>query len=595
MSEEKKKRRFSISKEQIKNAKKLFKYIRPYRFTFGVGMVFLLLSSITSMLFPALMGKLVDAQSGSMELSDGLSLNSIHEVGIALLLVFVTQAIFSYFRIILFSRVTENMLADLRQGTYWHMIRLPMTFFNKNRVGELNSRISSDVSILQETFTTTLAEFLRQILTIVVGIAFLAFYSVKLTLAMLAVLPVLAVTAVVFGKYVKKLSKQTQDEIAKSNTIVEETFTAIQSVKAFVNEKFEFFRYQKSTDKVKTIALKNAHWRGLFSTFIILGMFGGIVIVIWYGMVLREQGEIAIGELFSFILYSVFVGSSFGGIANLTTQILKAIGSTERLMEILEEKEENFNDDAEIAEPFGNIAFNNVTFSYPSRPDFPALKNLNFTIPEGKRVALVGHSGAGKSTITQLLLKFYDGFEGEILAGNNNIKDWNLSSLRSKMGIVPQEVLLFGGSIMENIRYGKPDATDEEVKNAAEAAYAKEFIDRFPEGYNTVVGERGVQLSGGQRQRVAIARAILKNPEFLILDEATSALDTESERWVQRALENVMKDRTSLIIAHRLSTVKDADLIIVLKDGEIVETGEHQELLANESSLYKELTDMQLV
>ena len=584
-----------FSRTSIRKAARLFQYIRPYRLTFTVGMVFLLLSSFSSMLFPALMGKLVDAGNpGSSGVSDNLDLSDINTVALLLLVVFFVQAVFSYFRIILFSRVTENMLADLRQSTYAHLIRLPMAFFNENRVGELNSRVSSDISILQETFTTTLAEFLRQLLIIGVGIALLAFYSIKLTLLMLGVVPVLAVGAVLFGKYIRRLSRSAQDEIAVSNTIVEETLSAIQSVKAYVNEQYEWLRYKGATNTVKDIALRNAHWRGLFAGFIIFGMFGAIVLVIWYGVHLKQAGELSMGDLFSFILYSVFVGSSFGGMANLFTQIQKSLGATEHLMELLDETEEDYQTGGVDLQQMGDILFNEVHFAYPSRPDMPALQNVSFLIPEGKRVALVGPSGAGKSTITQLLLKFYTNYEGHITVGDHELRDIQLQQLRGQMGIVPQEVLLFGGSIRDNIRYGNPQATDEEVRKAADAAYATEFIDRFPEGLDTVVGERGVQLSGGQRQRLAIARAILKNPALLILDEATSSLDSESEKWVQQALENVMKDRTSLIIAHRLSTVRHADLILVVKDGQVVEQGSHDDLIARTDSVYKELAEVQL-
>ncbi len=589
-------KRPKISWAAVKKASRIFHFLKPYRGKFLVGMLFLLLSSATSMLFPGLMGKLVDANSTEGVNQEGLlNFDNINSVAIILFAVFLTQAIFSFFRIILFASVTESMLATLRQHTYNHLIRLPMEFFSKKRVGDLNSRISADVSVLQETFTTTLAEFIRQILTIIGGIVLLTFYSYKLTLMMLAVLPVMMVAAVIFGKFIKNLSKKTQSQIADSNVIVEETLTGIVNVKSFVNELFESIRYKNSTNEIKKIALKAASWRGAFASFIIVCMFGAIVLVIWYGVHLKAEGEISIGDLFSFILYSVFVGASFGGIADLFTQIQKAIGATENLFEILDESTEKISlEPQETGKTLhGNVAFQKVSFAYPTRKEVQVLNDVSFVVNSGEKLAIVGPSGAGKSTLVQLLLQFYQPDSGQLLFDGEAANNFELTDIRKHMAFVPQEVLLFGGTIKENIAYGNPDASEEEIQEAARKANAHEFIMQFPDKYDTVVGERGIQLSGGQRQRIAIARAVLKNPTILILDEATSSLDSESEKLVQDALLKLMEGRTSFVIAHRLSTIKDADKILVLEKGRVKEMGSHSELLADEEGLYKHLTALQ--
>ena len=470
-----------------------------------------------------------------------------------------------------------------------------MQFFSERRVGELNSRISSDIALLQETFTTTIAEFLRQILIIFIGVALLAYLSIKLTLLMLALVPVVVIVAVIFGKKIRGLSKEAQNQVADSNVIVEETLQGIATVKAFVNESFEYMRYKKKTEEIIGISLKGAIWRGAFASFIIFCLFGSIVAVIWYGVILVQGNEMSIGDLFTFILYSVFVGASLGGIADLYSQLQKAVGATENLLEIFdEEREEEQIINTKLTVDKGEIKFQDVDFAYPNRADIPVLKNLNFSIKAGQQVALVGPSGAGKSTITSLILKFYTAQKGEVLIDGINIMDYGLENLRSSMAIVPQDVILFGGSIYDNILYGKPNATKEEVQKAAKKANAYDFIQGFPEGFQTLVGERGVQLSGGQRQRIAIARAILKDPKILILDEATSSLDSQSEQLVQQALDELMKGRTSLVIAHRLSTIQKADHILVLKDGELVESGTHEELNNKEEGLYKNLKELQM-
>lgn len=579
-----------LTRQGLKRFFRLFRYVKPQRFAFSLGLLFLVISSLTTLVFPMLMGDLLDsATSGTLE--------SINKLGLILLGIFFANAIFSYFRIYLFAVVTENTLALLRQTTYNHLIKLPMVFFSSRRVGELNSRISADIALLQETFTSTLAQFIRQVITIFGGITLLTVISPRLTLFMLAFVPVVAVIARVFGTFIRKLSKKTQDKVAESNTIVEETLQAIANVKAFANEAFEIFRYKKKTDEVIHIALKGAKYRGLFVSFIFFALFGSIVGVIWYGVYLVNQGEgMTSGDLFKFVLYTVFIAGSISGMADLYSQLQKAIGATENLLDILDENPEPIDVSAvtESTGCTGEVMFNEVSFAYPTRKDVPVLKDISFSVKQGEQVALVGSSGAGKSTITALLLRFYDPTSGEIRIDGKNIMDYNLTTLRNNMAIVPQEVLLFGGSIRENIEYGKPGASEDEIAEAAKQANAWEFIDRFPDGLNTLVGERGVQLSGGQRQRIAIARAILNDPAILILDEATSSLDSESERLVQDALQKLMEGRTSIIIAHRLSTIHTANNIIVIDKGVVKESGSHEELLRIPDGIYRKLNALQI-
>lgn len=572
-------------KTSLKHASRLFKYIKPYRIEFSFGLFFLLLSTAASLIFPALMGNLVDSASDKL-------VNNINQIAIALLVLFALQAIFSYFRIVLFVNVTEKTLAVIRQETYAHLIKLPMNFFSKRRVGELNSRIASDISLLQETFTTDLAEFLRQVLIIIGGIVFLSLTSVKLTLFMLAIIPAMMLAAVFFGRYIKRFSKQVQEKVAESNTIIEETLQGISNVKAFTNEFFEIGRYTKKTNEVMQIAKKGGRYRGAFASFIIFCLFGSIVAVIWYGVLMINSNELSIGELFTFILYSVFIGASVGGMADIYAKLQKAIGATEHLMDILEEEKEEIHSTFSADAVNGHIKFHNLSFAYPSRPDVQVLNNLNFEVQQGHNIALVGPSGAGKTTLASILFGFYKIEDGQISIDGKNIEEYDLHFLRKQIAIVPQDIILFGGSIKENIAYGKLDASEEEIEEAAKKANALNFINDFPEKMETLVGERGIQLSGGQRQRIAIARALLKNPSILILDEATSALDSESEKLVQEAMDVLMKGRTSIVIAHRLSTIKNADCILVLENGQIIEQGTHQELQKNEG-LYKQLSDMQ--
>lgn len=581
-----KKKRFS--KEATKKAMRVFRFIKPFKVPFIFGMLVLLVSSVITMAFPKVLGDLIDSVNAADK-------NTVNTFTLLLVGIFLVTAILSFLRVYLFGLVTYKALALLRMTTYKHLISSPMSYFSKRRVGELSSRITSDIALLQDTFTTTIAEFIRQFITIPVGMFFLLFISFRLTVFMIAVIPVVAIIGIFFGKYIKKLSKEAQDDIADSNTVVDETLHGIASVKAYANEFFEILRYKKSIDSAVNTSIKRALWRGVFIGLIMFAAGAAIVSIIWYGLHMVQNEVITLGELLSFAIYSALLGFSFAGSADLFSQLQKAIGATENLMDILDETTEDVTLDKTTAIKIeGVLAFNAVSFSYPSRRDIQVLKNVSFNVEKGKQIAIVGPSGAGKSTIAGLVFRFYDPESGYITIDGKKLNDYELSQIRNQMAIVPQEVMLFGGTIKENIEYGKPGATNEEIFEAAKKANALEFIEGFPEKFETLVGDRGIQLSGGQKQRIAIARAILKNPSILVLDEATSALDSESERLVQEALERLMQGRTSIVIAHRLSTIKNADTIIVLDNGKIKEKGTHAELVKKDNGIYKNLSTLQL-
>ncbi|MCP9768838.1 ATP-binding cassette domain-containing protein [Lacihabitans sp. LS3-19] len=576
-----------VSKDGLKKALALLKFTLPYKNTYIIGMVFLVLSTLTTMVFPILIGEMT-------KVMEGKSAYTINQVAIFFACILVFQGIFSFFRVYFFAIVSEKTAADIRKILYDKYITSPISFFENNRVGDLMSRQTSDVSAIQSVLSTTLAEFFRQIATMVIGITILIYISWKLTIFMLATFPIIVIAALVFGRYIRVLSKKVQEKLAEANVIVEESLQSISIVKSFTNEKLESNRFSKTINETVTLALKAATLRGGFITFFIVGLFGGIVLVIWFGGNLVIEKEILIADLITFLTLTIFIGGSMSGLGDLYSQLQRTIGASERILEILDEKSELELEKETLPNPIkGDIEFKNVKFSYPSRTDVEVLKDIDLKIESGKKIALVGHSGAGKSTIVQLLMKFYPDYSGQILIDGQDIKNQDVTFLRQNVAIVPQEVILFGGTILENIAYGKPGASLAEVQEAARKANAFEFIEKFPERFETIVGERGIKLSGGQRQRIAIARAILKDPAILLLDEATSALDSESEKLVQDALNELMKGRTSIIIAHRLATIRNADQIYVLKDGEIAESGTHESLILKNEGIYANLVKMQ--
>jgi ABC-type multidrug transport system fused ATPase/permease subunit len=577
-----------VTREGLKKALKVFRYILPYKYTFAAGFFFLLVSGLTSMVFPFITGKLVDSAVGNLA---GFDRN---QMALALIGVLVVQGVFSFSRIQLFALVSENAMRDIRTSLYEKMVFLPVSFFEKRRVGELTSRLTSDISQLQDVLSFTLAELIRQITTLIIGVAVIIMISPRLTLVMISSFPFMILVAILFGKFIRKLSKNASDELAKANVVAEETLQAIHVVKAFTNEMFEVKRYGAALQNVVTQALKAARFRGVFISFVIFAIFGGIVLVLWYGLGLVSEGAMTIGDLVSFIIYTTFIGGAAGGLGDLYGQLQKTVGASERVMEILDNPETEQTPFSELPwKVAGAIEFKNLYFSYPTRKELTILSGINLSIAPGQKVALVGHSGAGKSTLVQLLMRYYQPDEGTVSIDGKTAQEVDVRLWRNNIAVVPQEVILFGGTIKENIAYGKPTATNEEVIEAARKANALEFIQSFPDGFNTIVGERGIKLSGGQRQRVAIARAILKDPAILVLDEATSSLDAASESLVQDALNTLMQNRTTIIIAHRLATVRQVDTIYVLKGGKIIEQGTHQQLLQNQDGLYTNLIRLQ--
>ncbi len=589
----------------LREASGLLAYLLPYRRKFIAAHLCLLVASLSGLAFPFFTGRLIDGASrnlGGWTASAGWAFDaaSINTIALLLMLVLSVQALCSSFQTYWLTEVGERSLADLRRDTYSRLIRLPMAFFAQRRVGELTSRLAADLSLLQQTLTGSAPQFIGQLVMLGGGLVLITLTSGRLTLVMLASVPVVIGLAVIFGRLTRKVSFEAMERLADTNVVVEETLQGIASVKAFANEDYETTRYRAGIDTFIGVVLRGARYQGAFTAFITFAGFGSIVLVIWYGARLVEGGALTFGDLTQFLIYTMFIGGAIGGFVRLYGELQRTIGATQRVRELLREPpEETGGAASSAASPdgvvriAGDIAFEGVTFAYPSRKEVTVMRNLSLSAKAGQRIALVGPSGAGKSTIVSLLLRFYAPDAGRVLIDGRNARDYPLHRLRDQMAIVPQDVLLFGGTIADNIAYGRPGASQAEIEAAARQANAHDFISSFPEGYQTVVGERGVKLSGGQRQRVAIARAILRNPAILILDEATSSLDSESESLVQQALDGLMQGRTSVIIAHRLSTVRRADCIYVIKEGEVVESGTHDELVAHPDGLYRTLSEMQ--
>lgn len=581
-----------MNKENFLKSLEIFEYIRPYKWYFFASLALVFLSTLSFYAIFYFVGLMIDVAQGKSTLPI-----TVNVIGLILVGVLVIQGVVSYLRVIFTAQVSENGIADVRKEVYHKLVTLPITFFEENNSGELISRVSTDVSKLYSIFSITLIEFFRQIITLIVGIGFLVWTAPRLSLIMLLTIPLVVILAMFFAKRIRKLSKQRQKHLATSSSILGESVQGIQVVKAFANEDLEVKRYDSSIKDVVKVALKYASARAWFSFFILTIFFGAICFIIYMGAMMLQSGAMTAGELLSFVTFTAMIGGSIAGLGSFTTELFGAVGATERIKEILaldpeviiaNYGKEAVDEQSDSGISSDEIVFDDVHFSYPSRPDLPVLKGMDLRVGKNEKIALVGPSGVGKSTIIQLLLRFYDIQGGSITLNGESIYDKEIRQYRKQISLVPQEVVLFAGSIRDNIKYGKNTASDEEVIHAAEQANCMEFISDFPEGLDTLIGERGIKLSGGQRQRIAIARAILKDPDILLLDEATSALDSQSEKKVQDALDKLMQNRTSIIIAHRLSTILDANRIYVMKEGRVIENGSHQELMSKEGIYYEQ-------
>lgn len=571
-------------------------YVRPYRHIFIPSLIALFVTAAFSLAFPYflkdLIGDPADAWKGKA--IDVVATRKKADGTILLLIsILAVQAFIAYWRVRGFTYAGESALNDLRRDLFNRLLKLPVPFFQDQRSGLVSNRVSSDLGTVRETFLNTLPQAARQSVILVGSLVFIIYFSWKLSLVMLCSVPVVVLAVAISGRKVRKHSRDAQDALAEAGMVMEESVQGIADVKAFSNEDFERGRYNRALDQFFAVTLRGANARAAFLSFVIFALFGTVGGVAWYGSHMMASGEIQQKEFVGFIIFSVFVGASLGSVPEIISQFQAMSGATERLRELMAETPEQSGREA-VGRLEGRVSFESVTFHYPSRPDAPVLHELSFTAEPGKRIALVGPSGAGKSTTFSLILGFHRPESGRVLFDGKDATVLELASLRHQIAVVPQEVLLFGGSIRENIEYGRPGASAAEIEAAAKRANAHEFIAKLPEGYDTTVGPRGVKLSGGQRQRIAIARAILADPRVLLLDEATSALDTESERLVNEALERLMAGRTSLVIAHRLSTVRNADTILVLNHGRLVESGTHDELIAKQGT-YHLLAETQLL
>ncbi|MCU0794329.1 MAG: ABC transporter transmembrane domain-containing protein [Akkermansiaceae bacterium] len=578
----------------LEGLKWVLSYLRPHARVFVPSLLALFVTAGLALAFPWFMkelfgGAMAGLRAGKVPAevlaeADRLILGLIGVLGV--------QAVIAFFRVQGFIRSGEAALNDLRKDLFAHLLRLPVPFFQEHRAGSLSNRVSSDLGTVRETLMSTLPQAARQVVILIGALAMVFVSSWKLSLIMLGSIPFVVMAVAIAGRKVRGHSKAAQDALADSGVVIEESVQAVADVKAFNNESLEEARYGSALEQFYQVTVKGALARASFLAFVIFVMFGTIAAVTWLGVRLLVEGAMDEKDFAGFILYSVFVGASLGAMPELISQVQAMSGATDRLREIMGEKQE-FEGGGEKRKPQGALAFEKVRFHYPTRPDQAVLEEVDFSILPGQRVALVGPSGAGKSTVFSLILGYYRPESGKVRFDGRDASDLDLHALRQGIAVVPQEVMLFGGTILENIGYGRPGASREEIIEAARQANAHEFIESRPEGYETTVGPRGVKLSGGQRQRIAIARAILADPSILLLDEATSALDAESERLVNEALERLMRGRTSLVIAHRLSTVRHADRILVMQQGRVVEAGTHEELMEMDGT-YRLLVRTQL-
>jgi ATP-binding cassette, subfamily B, bacterial MsbA len=555
---------------------RLWPRIRPHRGKLLVATACLTASAAIGLAFPQIVRYLLDA---AFVRHDGALLDRI---ALSLVGLFTVQALLNFSQAYLLSSTGERIVAQLRQDLFDHLVRLSPGFFAERRSGELVSRLSADIGTLQGLVSYQISEFSRQVLYFFGGVTLLTLTHPQLTRTTLLVVPFVVGAAVFFGRRLRKISTGVQDRIAEATAVAEEAFTQIRTVQSFVQEPWEGARYARNMRDVVRAALRRALVRGVFFGVITFTLFSGMAVVLWQGGRLVLAGVLTAGTLVSFLLYSVFIAAAVGALTSLFSSYQETVGAVRRVFELLDARPTISDppDPRPLPQPLrGDVALEDVSFRYLDGLP-PALEHVSLRLAPGEVVALVGPSGAGKTTLANLLPRFWDVTSGRITLDGVDIRALRLADLRRSIGIVPQEPVLFSGPVADNIAYGRPDASPAEIEAAARAAHAHEFVGRLPQGYATLVGERGVKLSGGQRQRIAIARALLKDPAVLILDEATSSLDTESERLIEEALEGLLKGRTTLIIAHRLSTVRRADRLVVLDRGRVVEEGTHDELLA---------------
>ncbi len=561
---------------------------RPQAGRLAIGTIFLALGSAAGLAIPQAVRVLLDTAVDSGDRG------AIDRMAIAMAVVLAVQAIAVGIRHVLFTTAGERVVADLRRKLFDALLRQEIAFFDQRRTGELLNRLSADTATVQNAVSVNISEALRAITMVVAGITLLAVTSLRLTALMLAVVPPVAIGAVVWGRYVRSLSRQAQDALAEAGEVASETLGGIRTVRAFAAEPGESARYASAVERAFDIARRRIRLSGLFFGASSLAGFGAAVAVLWYGGRLVLDEAMSVGELSAFLLYTLFVAMALGTMSGLWAEFSRALGAATRIFELLDRTPSMAPGGDAVARRPSHLSLRGVRFAYPSRPDDPVLQDIDLDVSRGEVVALVGPSGAGKSTIAALVSRLYDPEQGAVLFDGVDLRSLNADEVRRQVGVVRQEPILFSTSVADNIRYARPGATDDQVEDAARAAFADGFIREFPHGYDTNVGERGIQLSGGQKQRVAIARALLQDPAILVLDEATSALDAESEHRVQAALERLMQGRITLVIAHRLSTVKDADRVVVIDDGRVVQSGTHDELVS-QAGLYRTLVERQFV